>query len=191
MYHYKLQLTTAKSCLGEIFRIREEISFRFARALGPFRKNRLFTTNSLQGQHTTTTSATTIRAWAGTFSLIQSASMAGSIPMHTWMEIRSRLLTQRDWHPSPKHVPQNPNKKPPPEHRTPGGDRERNIGHPDGEEHSRQPKGQRGTRGSRGARGFGPIFIYDLTCAVMAAQGQSSPLCPPPEPPPDSCPTSI
>jgi hypothetical protein len=37
--------------------------------------------------------------------------------------------------------PANPNKKPPPAHRVPGGDRERNVKHPDGEEHSRRPKG--------------------------------------------------
>jgi RHS repeat-associated protein len=35
----------------------------------------------------------------------------------------------------------NPNKKPPPAHRVPGGNRERNVGHPKGEEHSRRPKG--------------------------------------------------
>jgi RHS repeat-associated protein len=37
--------------------------------------------------------------------------------------------------------PPNPNKRPPPEHRQPSGERERNIGHRDGEEHSRIPKG--------------------------------------------------
>jgi RHS repeat-associated protein len=47
--------------------------------------------------------------------------------------------------------PPNPNKRPPPEHRTPSGDRERNVAHPDGEEHSKKPKGQRATRGTRGA----------------------------------------
>ena len=58
--------------------------------------------------------------------------------------------------------PPNPNKRPPPEHRVPSGERERNIGHQNAEEHSRQPKGQRGTRGARGARGFGPLLIWDL-----------------------------
>jgi hypothetical protein len=37
--------------------------------------------------------------------------------------------------------PKNENKRPPPEHRKPTGDRERNVGHPEGEEHSRKPKG--------------------------------------------------
>lgn len=37
--------------------------------------------------------------------------------------------------------PENRNKRPPPEHRKPSGERERNVGHPDGEEHSKRPKG--------------------------------------------------
>jgi RHS repeat-associated protein len=37
--------------------------------------------------------------------------------------------------------PPNPNKKPPPPHRVPSGERERNVGHPDGEEHGMKPKG--------------------------------------------------
>ncbi|NEV65274.1 RHS repeat domain-containing protein, partial [Thiorhodococcus minor] len=40
-----------------------------------------------------------------------------------------------------KERPKNPNKRTPPEHRRPSVDRERNIGHPEGEEHSRRPKG--------------------------------------------------
>ena len=35
----------------------------------------------------------------------------------------------------------NPNKKPPPLHRQKTGARERNVGHPEGEEHSVRPKG--------------------------------------------------
>ena len=68
--------------------------------------------------------------------------------------------------------PPNPNKKPPPPHRLPGGERERNVKHPDGEEHSRRPKG-----------GFKPpsFRIIPLIC----------PLCEvllPPDPPPGVCP---
>ncbi|TFY96150.1 RHS repeat domain-containing protein [Ramlibacter humi] len=58
--------------------------------------------------------------------------------------------------------PPNPNKKPPPPHRQQSGERERNVGHENAEEHSRQSKGQRGTRGSRGARGIGGLFIWEL-----------------------------
>jgi RHS repeat-associated protein len=68
--------------------------------------------------------------------------------------------------------PPNPNKKPPPPHRIPSGQRERNIGHPDGEEHSRRPKG-----GFRAP----PVRIIPLIC----------PLCEvilPPEPI-DQCPS--
>lgn len=54
--------------------------------------------------------------------------------------------------------PVNPNKKPPPEHRIPGGDRERNIGHPDGEEHSRRPKGGPRPR----IPGSVPIILWEL-----------------------------
>ena len=39
---------------------------------------------------------------------------------------------------------ENPNKRKGSENRQPGGDRERNVGHPDGEEHSRVPKGTGG-----------------------------------------------
>jgi uncharacterized protein RhaS with RHS repeats len=35
----------------------------------------------------------------------------------------------------------NPNKRPPPEHRVPTGERQRNLKHEKGEEHSRRPKG--------------------------------------------------
>jgi uncharacterized protein RhaS with RHS repeats len=58
--------------------------------------------------------------------------------------------------------PPNPNKKPPPPERVPSGERERNVGHKNAEEHSKTAKGQRGTRGSRGARAIGGIFIWDL-----------------------------
>jgi RHS repeat-associated protein len=37
-------------------------------------------------------------------------------------------------------TPKNPNKREAPPHRQPGGKRERNVGHPEGEEHSRVPK---------------------------------------------------
>jgi hypothetical protein len=40
----------------------------------------------------------------------------------------------------------NPNKRKGSENRKPTGDRERNVGHPNGEEHSRVPKGNRGVR---------------------------------------------
>jgi len=62
----------------------------------------------------------------------------------------------------PKYqTPPNPNKKPAPEHRQQSGERQRNIGHEKGEEHSRKPKGQRGVRGGRGARGIGAILVLD------------------------------
>ncbi|WP_428623518.1 RHS repeat domain-containing protein [Sedimenticola sp.] len=54
--------------------------------------------------------------------------------------------------------PVNPNKRPPPEHRVPGGQRERNVGHPEGEEHSRRPKGGFRPR----APEFIPILIFDI-----------------------------
>lgn len=41
---------------------------------------------------------------------------------------------------------ENPNKRKGSENRQPTGDRERNVGHPNGEEHSRVPKGNRGVR---------------------------------------------
>ena len=40
----------------------------------------------------------------------------------------------------------NPNKRKGSENRKPTGERQRNVGHPDGEEHSRVPKGNRGVR---------------------------------------------
>lgn len=40
----------------------------------------------------------------------------------------------------------NPNKRKGSENRQPSGARERNVGHPNGEEHSRVPKGNRGMR---------------------------------------------
>ncbi len=58
--------------------------------------------------------------------------------------------------------PPNPNKKPPPPERVQSGERQRNVGHENAEEHSRTAKGQRGTRGSRGARAVGGIIIWDL-----------------------------
>ncbi len=49
------------------------------------------------------------------------------------------------------------------ENRQPSGDRERNIGHPEGEEHSRVPKGA----GSRGSNGFNRIEAEDVGKAVV------------------------
>lgn len=40
----------------------------------------------------------------------------------------------------------NPNKRKGSNNRKPSGERERNIGHPNGEEHGRRPKGNRGIR---------------------------------------------
>ncbi len=63
---------------------------------------------------------------------------------------------------APKYVkPDNPNKRKPPDHRIPSGERERNVGHENAEEHSRQSKKQRGSgvKGSRGARGVGGLLI--------------------------------
>ncbi len=50
----------------------------------------------------------------------------------------------------------NPNKRKGSENRQPTGDRERNVGHPNGEEHSRVPKGNRGVRR---IDGFGEIAL--------------------------------
>ncbi len=56
--------------------------------------------------------------------------------------------------------PENPNKRKGADGRTPSGDRERNIGHPDGEEHSRRPKG--------GIRIRVPMIILPLhPCLLM------------------------
>lgn len=87
---------------------------------------------------------------------------------------------------APKYEkPQNPNKKPPPIHRVPDNARERNVAHPNAEEHSRTSKGQRGNRGARGARGVGGLFIWDLInnmCAENPGLAGCEPLKPP-EPP--------
>jgi len=56
--------------------------------------------------------------------------------------------------------PANPNKRPPPPHRKPGGERERNVGHPDAEEHSRKQKGP--SRVRRGAGALVPFTIWEL-----------------------------
>jgi hypothetical protein len=56
--------------------------------------------------------------------------------------------------------PNNPNKHPAPPHRIPGEKRERNVKHPDGEEHSVKPKGPRSPPGRRGA-GFVDPSIFD------------------------------
>ena len=60
-------------------------------------------------------------------------------------------------------VPPNPNKKPPPPHRVPGGERERNVAHENAEEHSRRPKG-----GFRNKGGFGGFRGAALACSVIA-----------------------
>jgi RHS repeat-associated protein len=58
-------------------------------------------------------------------------------------------------------TPPNPNKREPPEHRKPSGDRERNVKHPEGEEHSRVPK--RPIRTPGGPRAFcEPLVIWDI-----------------------------
>ena len=89
---------------------------------------------------------------------------------------------------APKYQkPDNPNKKPPPPHRVPSGERERNVGHEDAEEHSRQAKGQRGARGARGARGVGGLLIWEVI-NEMCAENPGLPGCKPfipPEPPCD------
>lgn len=72
--------------------------------------------------------------------------------------------------------PANPNKKPPPEHRIPGGERERNVGHPQGEEHSRRPKG--GFRGRQGGfvspsallRGVGTIGLIMMPSPIACGE---------------------
>lgn len=58
--------------------------------------------------------------------------------------------------------PPNPNKRKGSDERAPTGDRERNVGHPDAEEHSRRPKGNRPPRRPRGPiRGLGPAGLID------------------------------
>jgi|GEM_PF-1373039 len=80
-----------------------------------------------------------------------------------------------------RKVPPNPNKKPPPDYRKPQGERERNVGHPDGEEHSRRPKG-----GFR-VRGFMPLFMWEVL-QDMCRQGLHSGVGCAPENQPKSCP---
>jgi len=65
--------------------------------------------------------------------------------------------------------PANPNKRPPPEHRQPSGQRERNVGHPKSEEHSRRPKG--------GFRVRVPVPVICFICNMLESIEQ-----PPPEP---------
>ena len=83
----------------------------------------------------------------------------------------------------------NPNKRKGADQRRPMGERERNVGHPDAEEHSRRPKGNRPPQGPRGpARGIGPAGlidpIIDEHCRMGTLTGWP---CPPPELPPDWC----
>ena len=84
--------------------------------------------------------------------------------------------------------PPNPNKRPPPEHRIPSGERQRNVGHPDGEEHSMTSKKQRGSglKGARGARGAGGLLIWDIIngiCDENPGMGGCEITHPPPPPP--------
>ena len=82
--------------------------------------------------------------------------------------LNNALLYFDDEGASPKkryEKPQNPNKRKGADARKPSGERERNIGHPDAEEHSRKPKGNRPIR-----------FIAfceerPKTCAAGAAAG--------------------
>ena len=82
-------------------------------------------------------------------------------------------------------TPPNPNKRPPPENRQKSGERERNVGHKNGEEHSRVAKNKSGNRGSRGARGFLPwIFDFynewiDNIIKGMCEINPWDPICPP------------
>jgi RHS repeat-associated protein len=92
---------------------------------------------------------------------------------------------------APKYVkPDNPNKRKPPDHRIPSGERERNVGHENAEEHSRQSKKQRGSgvKGSRGARGVGGLLIWDIVndiCNENPSVGGCGVIKPPP--PIDPC----
>ncbi|SDZ68188.1 RHS repeat-associated core domain-containing protein, partial [Variovorax sp. YR266] len=84
--------------------------------------------------------------------------------------------------------PPNPNKRPPPDHRIPGSERERNVGHPDGEEHSKNSKKQRasGLKGARGARGVGGLLLWDIIneiCDETPGVGGCEVIKPPPPPP--------
>lgn len=73
--------------------------------------------------------------------------------------------------------PENPNKRKGADERKPGGNRERNVGHPDAEEHSRRPKGQRGPR-----RGIVDPETIRQTVEEACRQGLHSGIgCPPPE----------
>ena len=65
----------------------------------------------------------------------------------------------------PNFVP-NPNKRKGSGDRQPTGDRERNVGHPNGEEHSRVPKGNRGVRRIEATVG---IVAASLVIAVLVA----------------------
>ena len=65
----------------------------------------------------------------------------------------------------PNFVP-NPNKRKGSEDRQPTGDRERNVGHPNGEEHSRVPKGNRGVRRIEATVG---IVASSLVIVVLVA----------------------
>ncbi|MDP9995174.1 RHS repeat-associated protein [Variovorax boronicumulans] len=90
---------------------------------------------------------------------------------------------------NPKYEkPPNPNKRPPPDHRVPSGERERNVGHPEGEEHGTKSKKQRGSglKGARGARGVGGLLIWDIIngiCDESPGTGGCEVINPPPPPP--------
>jgi len=70
--------------------------------------------------------------------------------------------------------PENPNKRKGADQRKPGGQRERNIGHPDAEEHSRRPKG-----GVRIPRVPGLVPLWCPICEIIEV--------PEPEPVPSMC----
>lgn len=61
--------------------------------------------------------------------------------------------------------PPNPNKKKGADKRRPGGNREKNVGHPNAEEHSRRPKGNRPIKGPKGG-GFLRCPIPILICPI-------------------------
>ncbi len=56
--------------------------------------------------------------------------------------------------------PPNPNQRKGAPDRQPSGDRERNVRHPEGEEHSRRPKG--GFRPKGGGRFCVPLMVWDM-----------------------------